>query len=67
MITTKKTKISIGAKYHKSYTVSTKGKRIKADHVALAEINRSLREAAMVQKQIAAESKRLAAELYAGG
>ncbi len=66
MITTKKLRRNIGAQIKEPYCVKSKGKCIKADHVAIAEINAELRKEAMIQKQISAESKRLATELYAG-
>lgn len=39
---------------------------MKIDHAAKAEINAELRKEAIIQKQIDAESKRLASQLYVG-
>ena len=67
MLTTKKTKISIGANYKESNRTTIKGKRIPADPIAIAEINSELRNSAMERKAIMCEMKLLAKKMYICG
>lgn len=67
MITTKKTKRSIGATYKEPNTIAINGKRIPADAIAIAEINNELRKNAMERKVIMCEMKLLAKKMYTCG
>ena len=67
MITTKKTKRSIGATYKEPNTIAINGKRIPADAIAIAEINSELRNSAMERKAIMCEMKLLAKKMYTCG
>lgn len=67
MITTKKTKRSIGATYKKPNNVTIKGNRIPADQIAIAQINAELRKSAMEWKAIICEAKILAKKMYVCG
>lgn len=67
MLTTKKTKKSIGATYKEPNTITINGKRIPADSIAIAEINSELRKSAMERKEIMCEMKLLAKKMYTCG
>ena len=67
MITTKKTKISIGANYKEPNAITIDGKRIPSDPIAIAEINNELRKSAMERKAIMCEMKLLAKKMYTCG
>ena len=67
MITTKKTKRSIGATYQEPKNVTIKENRISADPIAIAEINTKLRKSAMERKAITCEARILAKKMYVCG